>query len=73
MKPNPNLSTYSQSDIETLYASGSISPNIDQYSNLSIENSDGKMYGSCITIPLQNVVYNEIKVKTKVDVLFRSI
>lgn len=73
MKPNPNLSDYSQGDIETLYTSGSITPKIDEYSNLSIERADGKMYGSCVTILLQNVVYNEVKVKTKIDVAFREI
>lgn len=73
MKPNPNLSNYNQTDIENLYISGSIVPNIDQYHNLVIQNSIGQMYSSSITIPLENVVYNEVKVKTKVDVTFREL
>lgn len=73
MKPNPNLSGYSQTDIENLYISGSIVPNIDEYSNLIIQNISDQMYSSSITIPLINEVYNSTKVETKIDPTFKEL
>lgn len=73
MKPNQNLSGYSQTDIENLYISGSIVPNIDEYSNLIIQNISDQMYSSSITIPLINEVYNSTKVETKIDPTFKEL
>lgn len=73
MKPNPNLSGYNQTDIENLYISGSIVPNIDEYSNLIIQNISDQMYSSSITIPLINEVYNSTKVETKIDPTFKEL
>lgn len=70
MKPNPYLTGYNQDDIQTLYSSGSIVPNIDSYGNLIIQNVQGQLYSSSITIPLQNVVYNPTKVQTRYNVQF---
>jgi hypothetical protein len=67
MKANPNLTGYSQTDIENLYRSGSITPVIDGYSNLVIQNVQNQLYSSSITLPLQNMVYNRTKVETKLD------
>jgi hypothetical protein len=65
MNANPYLSGYNQDDIQKLYQSGSIIPNIDEYGNLIIQNVKGQLYSSSITIPLENVVYNPVKVETK--------
>lgn len=73
MKPNPNLLGYNQTDIENLYISGSIVPNIDEYSNLIIQNISDQMYSSSITIPLINEVYNSTKVETKIDPTFKEL
>jgi len=67
---NPNLSTYTQADIQTLYASGSIVPNIDSYGNLVIQNTTGQLFLTAITLPLVGEVYNSIKVETKIDPAF---
>jgi hypothetical protein len=73
MKPNPNLSGYNQTDIENLYISGSIVPNIDEYSNLIIQNITDQLYSSSITIPLINEVYISTKVETKIDPTFKEL
>lgn len=73
MNPNPYLTGYNQNDVQNLYRSGSITPNIDSYGNLIIQNVQGQLYSSSITIPLQNVVYNPIKVETKYDVTFKEL
>ncbi len=73
MKSNPFLTEYNQSDIENLYRSGSIIPNIDSYGNLIIQNVIGQMYSSSITIPLQNVVYDPVKVETKHFIEFKEL
>lgn len=73
MNANPYLSGYNQDDIQNLYQSGSIIPNIDEYSNLIIQNVNGQLYSSSITIPLQNVVYNPTKVETKYSVTFTEL
>lgn len=70
MKANPNLTGYNQADIENLYRSSSIVPDVDEYSNLIIQNTSNQLYSSSITIPLQNVVYDPIKVGTKLDPTF---
>jgi len=73
MKPNPYLTGYNQNDIQTLYSSGSIVPNIDSYGNLIIQNVQGQLYSSSITIPLQNVVYSPVKVQTLYNVEFTEL
>lgn len=73
MNANPNLTGYNQGDVQKLYTSGSIIPNIDSYGNLIIQNVQGQMYSSSITIPLQNVVYEPTKVETKYDVTFKEL
>lgn len=73
MNANPYLLGYNQDDIQTLYSSGSIVPNIDSYGNLIIQNISGRLYSSSITIPLQNVVYEPTKVETKYDVTFKEL
>lgn len=73
MKPNPNLTGYNQDDVQNLYRSGSIIPNIDSYSNLVIQNTAGQLYSSSITIPLINVVYDPVKVETKFSVEFKEL
>lgn len=73
MKPNPNLTGYNQSDIQNLYISGSIVPNIDENFNLILQNSVDQMYSSSITIPLLNVNYISSKVETKFDTNFTEL
>jgi len=73
MNTNPYLADYTQEDIQRLYRSGSIVPNIDSYANLVVQNIDGQMYSSSITIPLVNAVYNSTKVETKYDVSFTQL
>lgn len=70
MKANPNLTGYNQTDIENLYRSGSVVPNVDEYANLIIQNTTNQLYSSSITLPLQNVVYNPTKIETKLDPTF---
>lgn len=73
MNANPNLTGYNQDDVQKLYQSGSIPPNIDSYGNLIIQNVTGQLYSSSIMIPLQNVVYEPTKVETKYDVTFKEL
>jgi hypothetical protein len=73
MNTNPQLADYNQDDIQRLYSSGSIVPNIDSYGNLVIQNVTGQLYSSSITIPLVNAVYNSTKVQTKYDVTFSQL
>ena len=73
MNANPNLTGYNQDDVQKLYQSGSIVPNIDSYGNLIIQNVQGRLYSSSITIPLQNVVYNPTKVQTRYNVQFTEL
>ena len=73
MNANPNLTSYNQDDVQTLYSSGSIVPNIDSYGNLIIQNVQGQLYSSSITIPLQNVVYSPVKVQTVYNVEFTEL
>ena len=73
MKANPNLHGYNQTDIENLFNTGYISPNIDPNGNLIIQNVANQMYSSSITIPLKNMIYNEIKVKTGINVTFTQL
>lgn len=70
MKPNKNLTGYDQSDIESLINTGYIVPKIDEYSNLIIQNIEGQLYSSSISIELKNVVYVPTKVETKIDTIF---
>jgi len=73
MNANPKLTGYKQDDIQKLYSSGSIVPNIDSYGNLIIQNVQNQLYSSSITLPLQNVVYNPVKVQTRYDVTFTEL
>jgi hypothetical protein len=70
---NANLTGYNQDDVQKLYQSGSIVPNIDSYGNLIIQNVQGQLYSSSITIPLQNVVYSPVKVQTIYNVEFKEL
>jgi hypothetical protein len=70
---NTNLTGYNQDDVQTLYSMGSIVPNIDSYGNLIIQNVQGQLYSSSITIPLQNVVYSPVKVQTVYNVEFTEL
>lgn len=73
MNTNPYLTGYNQDDVQKLYSSGSITPNIDEYANLVIQNTVGQLYSSSITIPLENMVFNSVKVETKYDVAFKEL
>lgn len=73
MNANPNLTGYNQDDVQKLYQTGSILPNIDSYGNLIIQNIQGQMYSSSITIPLKSVVYEPTKVETKYEVTFTEL
>ena len=73
MNYNPQLSDYNQDDVQKLYSSGSIAPKIDSYGNLSVQNVEGLMYSSSITIPLENVVFDAVKVETKYDQTFKEL
>lgn len=70
MSTTTQLVDYNQTDVQRLYNSGSIIPSIDAYGNLTIQNTTGQLYSSSVTIPLVNVVYNDIKVETKNDPVF---
>jgi hypothetical protein len=73
MNTNPYLTGYNQDDIQKLYSSGSIIPDIDENANLTIQNTVGQLYSSSITIPLENTVFNSTKVETKYDVTFKEL
>jgi hypothetical protein len=73
MNANPNLIGYNQDDVQTLYSVGSIVPKIDSYGNLIIQNVQGQLYSSSITITLQSVVYNPTKVQTRYSVQFTEL
>lgn len=70
MNTSPQLSEYNQSDVQSLYQSGSIVPNVDSYANLIIQNIENQLYSSSITIPFVNANYNSTKVETKNDPTF---
>jgi hypothetical protein len=73
MSPNPYLESYPQSEVETLTASGSIQPNVDEHANLIVEKDVQSLYSSSITIPLINVPVNSTKVETKYQVQFTEL
>jgi hypothetical protein len=73
MKPNPYLVNYSQVEVETLKISGSIEPRIDEHGNLMVEYSSTSLYSSSITIPLQNIPCDPVKVETKYSVQFTEL
>lgn len=73
MNANPNLNGYNQTDIETLLKSGSIVTNIDEYSNLIVQNIGNQLFSSSISIELSNLVYIPTKVETKIDPIFYQI
>lgn len=73
MNYNPQLSDYNQDDVQRLYTSGSITPNIDSYGNLVIQNVAGQMYSSSITIPLVNMLFDPVKVQTKYNTAFTEL
>ncbi len=73
MNTNPYLTGYNQDDLQKLYSSGFIQPNIDENANLIIQNTVGQLYSSSITIPMENVVFNSVKVETKYDVEFKEL
>lgn len=70
MNASKYLLGYKSEDVESLYISGSISPKIDAYGNLVIQNVQGEMYSSSITIPLQNMIYKPTKVETLFSIGF---
>lgn len=73
MNSNLTLTNYNQTDVQRLYQSGSISPNIDNYGNLIIQNIPGKLFLTSVTIPLVNVVFDSTKVETKFDTAFNEL
>ena len=73
MKANPNLTGYNQADVERLLSTGYITPTIDEYSNLVIQNTSDMLYSSSISIELKNVVYLPVKVETKINPLFTEL
>lgn len=73
MKANPYLTGYNQADVQNLYSSGSIVPKIDSYGNLLIQNINGQLYSSSITVPFINAVYDYTKIETKYEVLFKEL
>jgi len=73
MKANPNLTGYNQADVESLLSTGYIVPNIDEYSNLIIQNVTGQLYSSSISIELKNVVYEPVKVETRIETQFTEL
>jgi hypothetical protein len=73
MNYNPQLADYNQDDVQKLYSSGSIVPNVDVYGNLVIENVTGKLFSTAVTVPLVNTVFNSIKVETKYDSAFKEL
>jgi hypothetical protein len=73
MKANPNLIGYNQADVESLLNTGYIVPNIDEYSNLIIQNVTGQLYSSSISIELKNVIYEPVKVETRIETQFTEL
>jgi hypothetical protein len=73
MKANPNLTGYNQADVGSLLNAGYIVPNIDEYSNLVIQNTSNMLYSSSISIELKNVIYLPVKVETKIDPVFSEL
>lgn len=73
MNANPYLIGYNQADIEKLTSTGYISPKIDEYANLVIQNSTNQLFSSSISIDLKNAVYIPVKVETKIDPTFYQI
>ena len=73
MKANPNLTGYNQADVESLLNTGYIVPNIDEYSNLIIQNTTSQLYSSSISIELKNVIYEPVKVETRIETQFTEL
>jgi hypothetical protein len=73
MNENPYLTGYPQTEVEELFNSGSIAPDIDEHTNLLVMIGSDTMYSSSITIPLRNVPVNATKVETKYDVRFTEL
>lgn len=73
MNPNPNLIEYNQVDVQSLLRDGYIIPNINEYSNLVIQNTNNTLYSSSISIELKNVVYLPVKVETKINPVFTEL
>ncbi len=73
MKANPNLIGYNQADVESLLSTGYIVPNIDEYATLVILNTTSQLYSSSISIELKNVVYEPVKVETRIDPTFTEL
>jgi hypothetical protein len=73
MKANPNLTGYNQADVESLLSTGYIVPNIDEYSNLIIQNTTSQLYSSSISIELKNVIYEPVKVETRIETQFTEL
>jgi hypothetical protein len=73
MNVSKYLTGYKSEDVENLYITGSITPKFDSYGNLIIQNIQGELYSSSISIPFQNVVYNPTKVETKNSVAFQEL
>ncbi len=73
MKANPNLTGYNQADVESLLNTGYIVPNIDEYANLVVLNTTSQLYSSSISIELKNVVYEPVKVETRIETQFTEL
>lgn len=73
MNANPNLIEYNQVDVQSLLRDGYITPNINEYSNLVIQNTNDMLYSSSISIELKNVVYLPVKVETKINPVFTEL
>lgn len=73
MNANSNLIEYNQSDVQSLLRAGYITPNINEYSNLVIQNANNMLYSSSISIELKNVVYLPVKVETKINPVFTEL
>lgn len=66
------LAQYSNEDVEKLLDTGSLTPNIDGAGNLLVDYFDSSMASSSITIPLESIIFDPVKVEEKYDVVIRE-
>lgn len=73
MNPNPYLDVFPQSEVEEVIISGSIVSDIDESYNLILGKTSTSVSGSSVSILLQNVPFDSVKVETKYNVDFTEL
>ncbi len=73
MTPNPYLTKYPNSEVDTLIRSGALPLRFDYGYNLLLDQSGISMYSSSFTLPLVRTSFNPIKVQTKFSTNFTEL